>query len=201
MDDPTPAPDGAETEGEAGIVAKAPGQPARVQTPNPRPRPASVPGLLERYQPGSLPYAVGYLLGNPAVLLTGLGAAVLVYVALYTSMFSNINGIGTGMFGSIGYWLAQQDVRRGDQPWFYYMILIPIYEPLVVLFGFVAIAYFGGRGFRAWRNRRADRPSREPVVSGATANFKVGRPVEFAEIPPLPGAVPDDLVCRGFRPL
>jgi hypothetical protein len=180
--EPAPA-EGVESEGEPAIVVKAPAPPARARTT--APRPTAVPGLLERYQPGSIPHAVGYLLANPAVLLTGLGAAVLVYVALYTSMFSNINGIGTGMFGSIGYWLAQQDVRRGDQPWFYYMILIPIYEPLVLLFGFIGIAYFGGRGFRAWRARRSDPPAREPVVAGATANFKVGQPVEFAEIRPF----------------
>ncbi|MDQ2808918.1 MAG: TIGR03663 family protein [Chloroflexota bacterium] len=143
------------------------------------------PGLLERYQPGSLPYAVGYLLRHPTVLITGFALATLLYVALYTSLFSNINGIGTGLFGSIGYWLAQQDVRRGDQPWFYYFVLIPIYEPLIILFGFTGILYFLGKGIGAWRARRAVPRERGPVVPGATAGFNVGKPVEFAEMRPF----------------
>ena len=143
------------------------------------------PGLLERYQPGSLPYAVGYLLRHPTVLITGFAVATLLYVALYTSMFSNINGIGTGLFGSIGYWLAQQDVRRGDQPWFYYFVLIPIYEPLIIVFGFTGILYFLGKGIGAWRARRAVPHERGPVVPGATAGFNVGKPVEFAEMRPF----------------
>jgi uncharacterized protein (TIGR03663 family) len=127
------------------------GEPATAPAPAQRPRTAAprVPGLFERYQPGSLPYAVGYLLRNPVVLGTGVAIAALIYIALYTSLFSNINGIGTGAFGSIGYWLAQQDVRRGDQPWFYYGLLIPIYEPLIILFGAIGILYFAWRGVQA----------------------------------------------------
>ncbi len=187
---------GVELEGEPADDTEIEGEPI-VLPPRARRAPAAVkrstvprptdntPGLLERYQPGSLPYAVGYLLRHPTVLITGFAVATLLYVALYTSLFSNINGIGTGLFGSIGYWLAQQDVRRGDQPWFYYFVLIPIYEPLIIVFGFTGMLYFLGKGIGAWRARRAVPRERGPVVPGATAGFNVGKPVEFAEIRPF----------------
>ena len=179
-----------EIEGEPGDV-ELEGEPIVIPPRTRRVKPApvrvsdNIPGLLERYQPGSLPYAVGYLLRHPTVLITGFALATLLYVALYTSLFSNINGIGTGLFGSIGYWLAQQDVRRGDQPWFYYLVLIPIYEPLIIVFGFTGILYFLGKGIGALRARRAVPRAHGPVVPGATAGFNVGKPVEFAEIRPF----------------
>ncbi len=54
-----------------------------------------------------------------------------IYLVLYTSMFTNGAGFFTGLVGSLGYWLAQQEVQRGDQPLYYYaLIQIPIYEYL-----------------------------------------------------------------------
>ena len=43
--------------------------------------------------------------------------------------------ITRGSFGAIFYWLGQQDVRRGDQPWFYYLLLMPQYDPVAVFVG------------------------------------------------------------------
>jgi uncharacterized protein (TIGR03663 family) len=44
-------------------------------------------------------------------------------------------GIGDGMVQGIFYWITQQQVERGGQPWYYYLILIPFYEQLVLIFG------------------------------------------------------------------
>jgi uncharacterized protein (TIGR03663 family) len=44
-------------------------------------------------------------------------------------------GIGRGLLQGIYYWLEQQHVARGNQPWYYYFILIPLYEPLILAFG------------------------------------------------------------------
>jgi uncharacterized protein (TIGR03663 family) len=65
----------------------------------------------------------------------GIGALVggSIFVLLYTSMFSNMGGLGSGTFGAIGYWLGQHDVQRGEQPWFYYLVLAPQYEYLAIL--------------------------------------------------------------------
>jgi predicted membrane-bound mannosyltransferase len=44
-------------------------------------------------------------------------------------------GIGDGLVQGIFYWITQQQVERGGQPWYYYLILIPFYEQLIVIFG------------------------------------------------------------------
>lgn len=47
----------------------------------------------------------------------------------FTAVFTNFAGVGTGFIGSLGYWLSQQDVARGAQPWYYYIaVLLPLYE-------------------------------------------------------------------------
>ena len=57
-----------------------------------------------------------------------------IFILLYTTFFTNIVGIGSGMWQSLGYWLVQQGEGRGGQPWYYYMILVSVYEflPLVL---------------------------------------------------------------------
>ncbi len=69
----------------------------------------------------------------------------LIYTIFYTSIFTNWQGFFTGTVGSLGYWLQQQGVHRGDQPWYYYLLVqIPIYEFLPAL-GLWLAAYFGFR--------------------------------------------------------
>jgi uncharacterized protein (TIGR03663 family) len=62
-----------------------------------------------------------------------LGAAL--FILFYTTFFTNPYGIVSGTWGAVSYWLRQQDVQRGGQPWYYYiMLLLPLYEflPLIV---------------------------------------------------------------------
>ena len=76
-----------------------------------------------------------------------------IFAFFFTTMFTNINGLATGMIGSLGYWLEQQGVRRGSQPQYYYLILImPFYEFLPVIGSGLAMLT-GLTGF--WRFRRA----------------------------------------------
>ena len=70
----------------------------------------------------------------------------LIYALLFTTFFTNPVGLGTGIFGSIGYWLAQQEVERGGQPWYYYLLLLPMYEFAPLLFSLVATVYYIVRG-------------------------------------------------------
>jgi uncharacterized protein (TIGR03663 family) len=65
----------------------------------------------------------------------GVATFLGVYTALFTTFFTNPEGLREGLYGSIEYWLGQQDVNRGDQPWFYYLIVVPAYEWPVLLFG------------------------------------------------------------------
>ena len=65
------------------------------------------------------------------------------FVVFFTTFFTNGNGLGTGVIGSLGYWLEQQGVRRGSQPQYYYtLVQMPIYEYLPLIISSVA-AFFG----------------------------------------------------------
>ncbi|HET7143851.1 MAG TPA: SMP-30/gluconolactonase/LRE family protein, partial [Anaerolineales bacterium] len=56
------------------------------------------------------------------------------FTILYTTVFTNSDGFFTGTIGSLGYWVVQQAVARGSQPWYYYVLIqIPIYEFLSAL--------------------------------------------------------------------
>ena len=62
-----------------------------------------------------------------------------VCVLLFTTFFTNPAGIGKGFKGSLGYWLSQQDVARGSQPWYYYFVVLPFYEYLAVVGSMLAV--------------------------------------------------------------
>jgi len=64
----------------------------------------------------------------------------------FTTFFTNYKGLGTGFVGSLGYWLEQQKVHRGKQPWYYYLLLVPEYEflPLWLSLGGI-LAWLRGR--------------------------------------------------------
>ena len=78
------------------------------------------------------------------------------FTVLYTTFFTNSDGFFTGTIGSLGYWIVQQDVQRGSQPWYYYLLVqIPVYEFLPALGLILAI-------FVALRRKRiaaAENPS------------------------------------------
>jgi predicted membrane-bound mannosyltransferase/DNA-binding beta-propeller fold protein YncE len=66
-----------------------------------------------------------------------VGAGALLYLTLMTSLWTNLEGLCSGPWSSLDYWLSQQGERRGEQPWFYYYMLMPAYEflPLVIAIG------------------------------------------------------------------
>ncbi|MDP9363872.1 MAG: TIGR03663 family protein, partial [Chloroflexota bacterium] len=75
---------------------------------------------------------------DPAGLAAAFVAGALIFVVLYTSLFSNVEGLFTGTVatdGTLLYWLGQHGYQRGNQPWFYYGLLMPQYEFAAVLFG------------------------------------------------------------------
>ena len=91
----------------------------------------------------------------------GLLAGLAVAVPLFSTMFTNLRGLLTATFatdGTLLYWLGQQGVQRGEQPWFYFLILTPQYEFLALAFGLAAV------GLTIWRvvrgsQRTGDAPS------------------------------------------
>lgn len=62
------------------------------------------------------------------------------FTLFYTTLFTYAGGFYTGLVGSLGYWLTQQGVARGGQPWYYYaLIQLPLYEFTAVLASFLAL--------------------------------------------------------------
>ena len=56
------------------------------------------------------------------------------FVLLYSTFFTNPEGIVGGLVGALSYWTEQQAVARGGQPLYYYvLLLIPMYEFLSAL--------------------------------------------------------------------
>jgi uncharacterized protein (TIGR03663 family) len=77
-------------------------------------------------------------------------AALIVWTLLHTTFFSNIGGLYSGAVGAIVYWLEQHSVQRGGQPWYYYLMLLPMYEFLPVLVGGIGgLVYLIRRRFPA----------------------------------------------------
>ena len=90
--------------------------------------------------------------------LISAGIFYLIFISLFTTMFTNGQGFATGMIGSLGYWLQQQEVKRGGQPWFYYFLLIPMYDFLVLLFSLLGAGY----ALKKFMPRRAAAPEAAP---------------------------------------
>jgi len=67
--------------------------------------------------------------------LWGVATFLIVYTLLFSTFFTNPHGLQDGLVESIRYWLSQQPVNRGGQPWFYYLVLLPGYAWPVVLLG------------------------------------------------------------------
>ncbi|MBI3339649.1 MAG: TIGR03663 family protein [Chloroflexi bacterium] len=79
-----------------------------------------------------------------------------VYIAFYTTFFTNSSGLFTGLIGMLGYWLVQQGVQRGSQPWYFYILIqIPIYEFLPALGALLAF-YLGLRRLRHTSSARVE---------------------------------------------
>lgn len=69
-----------------------------------------------------------------------------IYVVLYTTFFTNPGGFFSGIWNSLDYWLIQQGVKRGGQPFYYYLVLLPVYELLPLAFGIVGGFYYAFKG-------------------------------------------------------
>jgi DNA-binding beta-propeller fold protein YncE len=74
------------------------------------------------------------------------------FTLLYTTFFTNPEGIVGGLVGELSYWMDQQGVARGGQPLYYYLLLlIPMYEFLPAL-GTITAAGIAGFG-KLWQNQ------------------------------------------------
>jgi len=100
---------------------------------------ASVLGMI------ALSVAIG-LAWRPKVWAIAAACFWVPFILLSTTFFSNPPGFFSVIWGSLDYWLSQQDVRRGNQPDYYYFITIPVYEFLPLVLSLAAGFYYAIRG-------------------------------------------------------
>jgi uncharacterized protein (TIGR03663 family) len=102
-------------------------------------------------------------------LWTALAILGGIYVTLYSSFFAYMPGALDGLYAGLAYWLgSQQEYARGDQPWYYYLMQLPLYEPLAVLAGVgVVVAMVAAVVVRFIGARRA--PAEEPLTPPAAS--------------------------------
>ncbi|GIT69625.1 MAG: hypothetical protein Ct9H300mP27_07290 [Chloroflexota bacterium] len=74
-----------------------------------------------------------------------------IWITLYTTVYTNWAGIFTGAWQGLGYWMAQQEVARGNQPWYYYLVGLSTYELLPLIFG-IAAAFTTSKRATSWTN-------------------------------------------------
>lgn len=53
-----------------------------------------------------------------------------IVVPLYATLGTHPQGVAGAFWNSLAYWIEQHGVQRGEQPWFYYLMLVPFYEAL-----------------------------------------------------------------------
>jgi len=91
----------------------------------------------------------------------GLLTFLAINFLLYTTLLTNIRGLCTavitlpidgcaGSVGALSYWLDQQDFARGGQPWFYYFMLLPLYEFVPLILGVLAVFLVRGKSLFFW---------------------------------------------------
>ena len=80
------------------------------------------------------------------IWLVCAGVFYVIWVTLYTTFFANLAGIFSGSWLGMGYWIAQQEVARGNQPWYYYFVGMGVYELLPISLGVAAAVHFLRKG-------------------------------------------------------
>ncbi|MDQ3656371.1 MAG: TIGR03663 family protein [Chloroflexota bacterium] len=109
---------------------------------------------------GSLERGVLNALSDPIGLAIGSVAGLFIFFGLFTTMFTNLDGIASSTYatdGTLLYWLGQHDVRRGSQPWFYFITESFQYEWLAILLCTAASAMVLTRLAKAGLGRGVDR--------------------------------------------
>jgi predicted membrane-bound mannosyltransferase len=117
----------------------------------PAPRPSLVARLRARLDRGRHPFLRLLLDTSWVNWFVAFVAGWVLFVALYWIVPPGPNGVapgfaqgfqvgvGRGIWQGLYYWLQQQQVARGAQPWYYYLLLIPLYEQLAVVIGAAGI--------------------------------------------------------------
>lgn len=128
------------------------------------------------------------------------------FTLFYTSVFTNGAGFFSGLVGSLGYWLEQQGVERGSQPWYYYaFVQVPVYEYLPLLGTFLALWVATARQFILGRSQKSETSinphSNENIPAHAEYNEQLStaldnsnEPDELGKVAKIEGTENDEFV-------
>ncbi|NOK60289.1 MAG: TIGR03663 family protein [Chloroflexi bacterium AL-W] len=99
-------------------------------------------------------------------LFIALGILASLFIVMYSVFFTDPRGVIDGLYQGLAYWLgSQHEFARGDQPWYYYLMLLPIYEPLALFGSIAAIIYLFTWGLWKWPIRWTSQKIEEQLVS------------------------------------
>jgi predicted membrane-bound mannosyltransferase len=104
--------------------------------------------LLGGARPNTVEYGAYHALRDAAGLGIGALVALAIFIGLFTTLFTNLGGIATATYapnGTLLYWLGQQEVQRGEQPWFYFITEGFQYEWLGIFFAAAGTVLTGVR--------------------------------------------------------
>ncbi|MDQ6693517.1 MAG: TIGR03663 family protein, partial [Chloroflexota bacterium] len=116
------------------------------------------------------------LLAQRWTLLGGVLTFVGIYAVLFTSMFTKPNLIFSGIIEGLKYWLGEQKTQRGNQPLFYYLLLMPIYEPLAFFGGLGTVGYMVIRWIRGDKDRKIAGDDVDLLLPAASDEYGVVLP-------------------------
>jgi uncharacterized protein (TIGR03663 family) len=85
---------------------------------------------------------------QPKAIAAFFIAFALIYIPLFGNFFTYIPGLADGIFRGVEYWASVHNSRRLDQPWFYYPMLMMLYETLPFLLSLAALVIIPIAWFR-----------------------------------------------------
>ena len=108
--------------------------------------------LAERVQGGQARVTTAIRSVPIEVWMYALATFVVLTILLYSTFLTNPQGVidtthsllsaqRTDILGGLTYWLSQHGVARGGEPWFYYLLLVPLYEQFALVFAAAGVVW------------------------------------------------------------
>jgi len=91
-------------------------------------------------------------------LLGGFAVFAAIYILFYSNLMTDPGGLD-GLIRGLQYWLGQHGVARGNQPiWYYALLMAPVYEPLALFGGIAFLIILAVRSLRGAGSLPTDLP-------------------------------------------
>lgn len=178
----------------------------------------SLPGWLAQLMPGQSPMLDGQFIVGALAWVPFMATAMAVgftwnwrvfavcfavfhaiFAFFFTTMFTNPQGLATGMVYSLQYWLEQQEVRRGGQPQYYYLLIImPVYEFLPIIGSVFAMLSGLGIFWRFRRDRLVEDDRQRVIEHDALQSPQTWDGAEIGDQPPMMTVAPSGYAADAF---